>query len=86
MTPTVRRATAADVDAMAAQLAETFYDDPVISHIFRNERRRDAGVARPTSAPRCGPTTSPSAGATWPSPDGTVPGLGHLGAGRASPC
>ena len=40
----VRRATAADVDAMAAQLARTFWDDPVTSHIFRNEARRDAGL------------------------------------------
>ncbi len=29
---------------MAAQLAKTFYDDPVTSHIFRNEARRDAGL------------------------------------------
>ncbi len=42
--PLVRRATAADVDAMAAQLAKTFWDDPVTSHIFRGERRRDAGL------------------------------------------
>jgi ribosomal protein S18 acetylase RimI-like enzyme len=42
--PVVRRATAADVDAMAAQLARTFYDDPVTSHIFRNEKRREAGL------------------------------------------
>ncbi len=40
----VRRATAGDVDAMAAQLAKTFYDDPVTSHIFTNERRRDAAL------------------------------------------
>jgi ribosomal protein S18 acetylase RimI-like enzyme len=40
----VRRATAADVDAMAAQLAATFFDDPVIRHIFRNEARRDRGL------------------------------------------
>jgi ribosomal protein S18 acetylase RimI-like enzyme len=42
--PVVRRATDDDVDAMAAQLARTFYDDPVTSHIFRNERRREAGL------------------------------------------
>ena len=42
--PVVRRATESDVDAMAAQLARTFYDDPVIGHIFRNEARRDAGL------------------------------------------
>ena len=42
--PVVRRATADDVDAMAAQLAKTFWDDPVTSHIFRNEARRDAGL------------------------------------------
>ena len=29
---------------MAAQLARTFLDDPVTSHIFRNETRRDAGL------------------------------------------
>jgi ribosomal protein S18 acetylase RimI-like enzyme len=44
LTPTVRRATASDVDAMAAQLATTFFDDPVINHIFRNEGRRDAAL------------------------------------------
>jgi ribosomal protein S18 acetylase RimI-like enzyme len=42
--PAVRRATAADVDGMAAQLAKTFWDDPVTSHIFKGERRRDAGL------------------------------------------
>ena len=42
--PVVRRATHEDVDAMAAQLAETFFDDPVIGHIFRNPPRRDAGL------------------------------------------
>jgi GNAT superfamily N-acetyltransferase len=44
--PVVRRATAADVDGMAAQLAKTFWDDPVTSHIFRRggERRRHAGL------------------------------------------
>ena len=33
-----------DVDAMAAQLAKTFYDDPVTGHIFRNAARREAGL------------------------------------------
>jgi ribosomal protein S18 acetylase RimI-like enzyme len=42
--PVVRRAVAGDVDAMAAQLAETFWDDPVTSHIFKGEKRRDAGL------------------------------------------
>jgi len=42
--PRVRRATDADVDAMAAQLARTFWDDPVTSHIFRNDAKRDAGL------------------------------------------
>jgi ribosomal protein S18 acetylase RimI-like enzyme len=42
--PVVRRATADDIDPMAAQLARTFWDDPVTSHIFRNEARRDAGL------------------------------------------
>ena len=42
--PLVRRATAADVDAMAAQLAKTFWDDPVTSHIFRREASRDAAL------------------------------------------
>ena len=40
----VRRATKGDVTAMAAQLARTFLDDPVTSHIFRNEARREAGL------------------------------------------
>jgi ribosomal protein S18 acetylase RimI-like enzyme len=42
--PRVRRATEADVDSMAAQLAKTFWDDPVTSHIFRREAKRDAGL------------------------------------------
>jgi len=42
--PVVRRATAGDVTAMAAQMARTFLDDPVTSHIFRNEARREAGL------------------------------------------
>jgi ribosomal protein S18 acetylase RimI-like enzyme len=42
--PVVRRATAADVDSMAAQLAKTFWDDPVTSHIFRREATRDAAL------------------------------------------
>ena len=42
--PLVRRAREADIDPMAAQLAKTFWDDPVTSHIFRAERRRDAGL------------------------------------------
>jgi ribosomal protein S18 acetylase RimI-like enzyme len=40
----VRRARADDVDAMAAQLARTFFDDPVMRHIFRNASRREAGL------------------------------------------
>jgi ribosomal protein S18 acetylase RimI-like enzyme len=42
--PVVRRATDGDVEAMAAQMARTFFDDPVTSHIFRNEARRDAAL------------------------------------------
>jgi ribosomal protein S18 acetylase RimI-like enzyme len=42
--PVVRRATTDDVEAMAAQMARTFLDDPVTSHIFRNEARREAGL------------------------------------------
>jgi len=42
--PVVRRATKGDVTAMAAQLARTFLDDPVSSHIFRNEARREAAL------------------------------------------
>ena len=42
--PAVRRATHDDVDAMAAQLARTFWDDPVTSYIFSNEARREAGL------------------------------------------
>ena len=40
----MRRATPADVDSMAAQLAKTFWDDPVTSHIFRREATRDAAL------------------------------------------
>ncbi len=42
--PVVRRATGDDVASMAAQLARTFFDDPVTSHIFRNEQRREAAL------------------------------------------
>jgi len=31
---------------MAAQLSRTFFDDPVIGHIFRNEARRAEGLRR----------------------------------------
>ena len=43
---TVRRATQADVDPMAAQLCRSFFDDPVIGHVFRNEARRTEGMRR----------------------------------------
>ena len=42
----MRRATDADVPAMAAQLARTFDDDPVIRHLFRDDARRPAGLQR----------------------------------------
>jgi ribosomal protein S18 acetylase RimI-like enzyme len=42
--PVVRRATKDDITAMAAQLARTFFDDPVTAYIFRNESRREAGL------------------------------------------
>ena len=42
--PVVRRARASDVEAMAAQLAETFWDDPVSGYIFRDGARREAGL------------------------------------------
>jgi ribosomal protein S18 acetylase RimI-like enzyme len=42
--PVVRRATAADVDGMAKQLAKTFWDDPVTSHIFQRESSRPKGL------------------------------------------
>ena len=41
---TVRRATRSDVDAMAAQMAKTFWDDPVASHLMPNPARREAGL------------------------------------------
>ncbi len=47
--PAVRRAMARDVDAMAAQLARTFCDDPVTCHIFPRARG-----ARPACAPYFG--------------------------------
>jgi ribosomal protein S18 acetylase RimI-like enzyme len=40
----VRRAIDADVDRMAAQLCRSFFDDPVIGHVFRNEGRRYEGL------------------------------------------
>ena len=42
----VRLATDADADRMAAQLCRSFFDDPVISHVFRNEARRTEGMRR----------------------------------------
>jgi GNAT superfamily N-acetyltransferase len=42
----VRRALDADVDKMAAQLCRSFFDDPVVSHVFRNEARRTEGMRR----------------------------------------
>ncbi|HXN61725.1 MAG TPA: GNAT family N-acetyltransferase [Acidimicrobiales bacterium] len=41
---TVRRAIRSDVDAMAAQMAKTFWDDPVASHLMPNAGRREAGL------------------------------------------
>ncbi|HWE65254.1 MAG TPA: GNAT family N-acetyltransferase [Acidimicrobiales bacterium] len=41
---TVRRATSADVEPMAAQLCRAFADDPVMAHIFRHEARRPAAM------------------------------------------
>jgi GNAT superfamily N-acetyltransferase len=43
---TVRRATEADVDPMAAQLARAFFDDPVMAHVFRNAARRPEAMRR----------------------------------------
>jgi ribosomal protein S18 acetylase RimI-like enzyme len=40
----VRRAVAADIGPMAAQLAKTFWDDPVASHLMPNGSRREAGL------------------------------------------
>lgn len=40
----VRRATGSDVEAMAAQLAKTFWDDPIATTVFPNARRREAGL------------------------------------------
>ena len=48
--PVVRRAVAADIDAMADQLAKTFWDDPVAGHLMRNP---------PGVRPDCGPTSAP---------------------------
>ena len=47
----VRRAVAADIEAMASQLAKTFWDDPVASHLMRNPA--------PGARPACGPTSVP---------------------------
>jgi len=43
---TVRRAAEADVDQMAAQLARSFFDDPVMGHVFRNAARRPEALRR----------------------------------------
>jgi ribosomal protein S18 acetylase RimI-like enzyme len=42
--PVIRRATAADVDAMAAQLARSFVDDPVTTFLFPDGSRREAAL------------------------------------------
>ncbi len=42
--PVIRRATADDVDSMAAQMARTFWDDPVAMYVFPKEPRREAGL------------------------------------------
>jgi len=42
--PVIRRATTTDVDAMAVQLARTFWDDPVAAYVFPKEARREAGL------------------------------------------
>lgn len=46
MTVSVRTATPADVGAVASVLADAFFDDPVISWIFRDERTRLRGSER----------------------------------------
>ena len=92
--PVVRRATQDDVTAMAAQLARTFFDDPVASHIFRNEARREPACV-PSSAPRYGPTISLSGAATRPRataarPSGRPPASrcrrGSAGCSPSCPC
>jgi ribosomal protein S18 acetylase RimI-like enzyme len=40
----IRRARQCDVEPMAAQMAKTFWDDPVSMHLMRNQRRREAGL------------------------------------------
>jgi len=40
----IRRATADDVDAMANQLAQTFWDDPIAMYVFPKEARRETGL------------------------------------------
>jgi ribosomal protein S18 acetylase RimI-like enzyme len=42
----VRRATRADVDAVADVLARSFDDDPVFLHLFRTDRRRAGALRR----------------------------------------
>lgn len=41
---TVRQATDADVEPMAAQLCRAFADDPVMAYVFRNDGRRNAAL------------------------------------------
>jgi ribosomal protein S18 acetylase RimI-like enzyme len=42
--PVIRRASTDDVDSMAAQMAHTFWDDPVAMYVFPKEPRREAGL------------------------------------------
>ena len=63
---------------MAAQLAQTFWDDPVTSHIFRREARREAGL-RAYFGTQMRADYLPFGGCY--TTDGYA-GLGHLGPGR----
>jgi len=46
MTPTIRKATGKDTDALAELLARAFDDDPVINWLVRTDKKRTQGMKR----------------------------------------
>ena len=75
---TVRQATAADVEPMAAQLCRAFSDDPVMGYVFRNEGRRTKAMRSLLHHPDAGRLPAVRRLLHHRRP----PGCGRLGPGR----